>query len=69
LCLPEKFNNSLGGMIKRAVVVDVETTGLSTENDDVIQLAILPFDYEVENGRILTIHKTHAFEALREPMQ
>jgi DNA polymerase III epsilon subunit-like protein len=46
------------GLIKRAVVVDVEATGLSTENDDVIQLAILPFDYEPESGRILN-HAVH----------
>ncbi len=67
LCLPERYNEPQGGLIKRAVVVDVETTGLSTENDDVIQLAILPFDYEAETGRILTVHNSQAFEGLREP--
>ncbi len=67
LQLPERFNDPRGGLIKRAVVVDVEATGLSVENDDVIQLAILPFDYEPESGRILTIHKALAFEGLREP--
>ncbi len=67
LHLPERFNDPRGGLIKRAVVVDVEATGLSIENDDVIQLAILPFDYEPEDGRILTIHKDLAFEGLREP--
>jgi len=67
LRLPDKFNDAKGGTIKHAVVVDVETTGLSTENDDVIQLAMLPFDYEAETGRILTIQKDQAFEELREP--
>ena len=67
LRLPERFNDPPGGLIKRAVVIDVETTGLSTENDDVIQLAILPFDYEPDGGRILTVHKALAFEGLREP--
>jgi len=67
LRLPDEFNDPQKGLIKRAVVIDVETTGLSTENDDVIQLALLPFDYEAESGRILTIHKTLAFEGLREP--
>ena len=67
LHIPDKFNDPKGGIIKRALVIDVETTGLSTENDDVIQLAMLPFDYEAESGRILTVHKAQAFDGLREP--
>jgi DNA polymerase-3 subunit epsilon len=68
LHLPKRFNDpSSAGIFKRAVVVDVEATGLSTETDDVIQLAILPFDYDAETGRILTVHSDQAFEALREP--
>lgn len=67
LDIPNRFNDPQGGPTKRAMVIDVETTGLSTENDDVIQLAMLPFDYEVESGRILTVHKALAFEGLREP--
>jgi len=67
LHVPERFNNSQDGSIKHAAVVDVETTGLSTEKDEVVQLAILPFDYEPESGRILTVHKGDAFEGMREP--
>jgi DNA polymerase-3 subunit epsilon len=67
LHVPEKFNEVRAGDIRRALVVDVETTGLSPETDDVMQLAMLPFDYEVETGRILTVYKDAAFEALREP--
>ena len=67
LQIPERFNNSRGGPVKRGLVLDVEATGLSTENDDVIQLAMLPFDYEVETGRITDVHKDLCFEALREP--
>jgi DNA polymerase-3 subunit epsilon len=67
LCLPDKFNDPQGNTIKRALVIDVETTGLSTETDDVTQLAMLPFDYEANTGRILTVHKALAFEELREP--
>lgn len=67
LRVPDKFNDSEAGVIKRALVVDVETTGLSTENDDVIQLAMLPFDYEVGTGRILSVHQDLAFEELRQP--
>lgn len=67
LHMPEKFNEPQGGEIKRALVVDVETTGLNLETDDVTQLAMLPFEYEVETGRILTVYKGQAFEELREP--
>ena len=67
LHLPDRFNDPQGKSIKHAVVVDVETTGLSAEQDEVIQLAMLPFDYEVESGRILTVHKSGAFEGLRQP--
>lgn len=42
LHLPEKFNEPRAGDIKRALVVDVETTGLNLETDDVMQLAMLP---------------------------
>ena len=55
------------GDVRRALVVDVETTGLSLEADDVMQLAMPPFDYEVETGWILTVYKDDAFEAFREP--
>lgn len=67
LQIPERFNNPSGAAVKRALVVDVEATGLSTETDDVIQLALLPFDYEPHTGRVTTVHKSVAFEGLREP--
>ncbi len=67
LQMPDRFNDPQGGAVKRALVIDVETTGLSTENDDVVQLAMLPFDYEAESGLILTVHKAMAFDSLREP--
>ena len=64
---PDRYNDPQDGTIKRALVIDVETTGLSIENDDVIQLAMLPFEYEAESGRILAVHKSLAFDRLREP--
>ena len=67
LKVPNRFNNSRGGNVKRGLVIDVEATGLSIQNDDVIQLAMLPFDYEVDTGLITDVHHTLAFEALREP--
>lgn len=67
LRMPSKFNDPHGNIVRRALVIDVEATGLSTERDDIIQLAMLPFDYEVGPGRILTVHKDLAFDALHEP--
>ena len=51
---------------KRAAVIDVETTGLSLDDDEVIQLAILPFTYEPEGGRILEILHEEAFIGWRD---
>jgi DNA polymerase-3 subunit epsilon len=67
LSLPNTLNDPQSGPIKRALVLDVEATGLSTEDDDVTQLAMLPFEYEVQSGRIITVHNEEAFEGLREP--
>lgn len=67
LVLPCRLNDQRGGPIKRALVLDVETTGLSHETDEVIQLAMLPFTYEVDTGRILEIELDRAFDGLRQP--
>lgn len=67
LALPRRLNNPRGGAVKHALVLDVETTGLSLEGDEVIQLAMLPFTYELDTGRILEIAHDRAFDGLREP--
>lgn len=67
LALPRRLNDPRGGAIKRALVLDVETTGLSHETDEVIQLAMLPFTYEVDTGRILEIELDKDFDGLRQP--
>lgn len=67
LVLPRRLNDQRGGAIKRALVLDVETTGLSHETDEVIQLAMLAFTYEVDTGRILEIELDRAFDSLRQP--
>jgi len=38
------------------------------EDDDVVSLALLPFEYEAESSRILSVHKSKPFEELREPV-
>jgi DNA polymerase-3 subunit epsilon len=67
LCLPPRLNQPGGGTIKCGLIIDVETTGLLLESDEVIQLAMLPFDYELESGLIIDIHHHDAFEEMREP--
>lgn len=67
LHLPKKYNEASSEEIKKGIVLDVEATGLSIGHDDVIQLALLPFDYEVTSGRIININKDQAFNGMREP--
>tara|TARA_Y100001968_G_scaffold320695_1_gene354003 strand:+ start:56 stop:979 length:924 start_codon:yes stop_codon:yes gene_type:complete len=65
--IPNQFNKSHGQPLKRGLALDVEATGLSLKNDDVIQLAMLPFDYDPLDGRITNVHKDLSFEGFREP--
>ena len=67
LHLPKKYNEASSEEIKKGIVLDVEATGLSIGHDDVIQLALLPFDYEVTSGRIININKDQAFNGMRKP--
>ena len=62
LKIPDRFNNVRGQTVKRGLVLDVEATGLSLEKDDIIQLALLPFDYDPLDGRITDVHKEMSFE-------
>ena len=67
LHLPKRYNEASSEETKKGIVLDVEATGLSIGHDDVIQLALLPFDYEVTSGRIININKDQAFNGMREP--
>ena len=67
LHLPKKYNDPSSEETKKGIVLDVEATGLSIGHDDVIQLALLPFEYETSTGRITNIKKDKAFNGLREP--
>lgn len=55
------------GEIRRAVLVDTETTGLDQDLDEVIELAVLPFEYERQTGRIVSVQEAEALSAFREP--
>lgn len=54
------------GETRRAVLVDTETTGLD-DSDEVIELALLPFEYERDTGRIVSVDQQAALSAFRQP--
>lgn len=53
-----------GSELKNGLVVDVETTGLDSNKDEIIELAMVPFSYSLD-GRIFEV-KPH-FQALQQP--
>lgn len=53
--------------IRRAIYVDVESTGLNQDQDEVIELALLPFDYVRDTGEIVRVFEDEAFNAFRQP--
>ena len=53
-----------GVQTRLGLFVDVETTGLDTERDEIIELAMVPFTYG-PGGEIYEVRE--AFQALREP--
>ena len=55
------------GQTRRGVFVDTETTGLDPDRDEVIELALLPFDYDRDTGAIVGVDKDGALSAFRQP--
>lgn len=56
-----------GETVRRAVYVDVESTGLNQDTDEVIELALLPFDYDPHTGAIVRVLENEAFCGFRQP--
>jgi len=55
------------GETRRGVFVDTETTGLDQDTDEVIELALLPFEYERDTGVIVRVDTDAALNAFRQP--
>jgi DNA polymerase III subunit epsilon len=53
-----------GSVKKRGIFLDVETTGLDAANDQIVELAMLAFDYSAD-GQLCAIGES--YEALRDP--
>ena len=52
---------------RRGLFVDVETTGFNTETDEIIEVALLPFDYDPKVGGIIAVHENEALDEFRDP--
>lgn len=53
-----------GTALKKAIFLDVETTGLDPSRHEIIELAMVPFTY-AQDGRLFSVGV--AFQSLREP--
>src|SRR5258708_37492677 len=60
----ETFNPSNGLITKTAILLDVETTGLDRQKDEVIELGMVKFDY-LPDGRIAGLRDV--FSSFNEP--
>src|SRR5690606_25134271 len=58
---------SASGETRKGVFVDTETTGLDLDTDEVIELALLPFEYERDTGAIVSVDQDAALNAFRQP--
>ncbi len=59
------FGTRPTGPLASAVVLDTETTGMSRDHDQVIELALLRFEYGTETGEIARI--TDVYAGLEDP--
>ncbi len=54
-----------GQVLQRGIVLDTETTGLNIENDAVIELGMLVFEFDPVNGRVHRV--VDVFDELEDP--
>ncbi|AWO87539.1 3'-5' exonuclease [Bradyrhizobium diazoefficiens] len=58
------YDDPDGSVLHRGIFLDVETTGTDPSADEIIELAMVPFDF-ASDGRIFTVHGS--FGRLRDP--
>jgi DNA polymerase-3 subunit epsilon len=61
---PRRAREAAAGPVRTGLFVDVETTGLDPARDEIIELAMTPFVYDLA-GQVLEIGE--AFDELRQP--
>ncbi|MBT6201682.1 MAG: 3'-5' exonuclease [Bacteroidetes Order II. Incertae sedis bacterium] len=61
---PRQYNTPDGTATKTAVYLDLETTGLNYETDEIIEIALVPFRYSTD-GKIFEL--LEPYNELREP--
>lgn len=56
----ERYAEPDGTAVSRGLYADVETTGLDTVRDQIIQLAVVPFEFAAD-GRVFRVGRTRAY--------
>lgn len=56
--------------LRRGLILDVETTGLDSGRDQIIELGMLPFDYSARYGTVMAVHEPLSyFEDPGQPLR
>ena len=65
--LPARMCEHPGAELRRALYVDCETTGFSTERDEIIEIAMLPFTYAIDDERVVEVLHDEALVCRNDP--
>jgi len=64
---PSDWKQQNGHLIRRGLVIDVETSGMIAGADQIIEIALLPFSFDRENGDLIEVEAPYsALQQLRE---